>query len=99
MPEVPALSGVVEAIFAPDGFNLMWTTSVPGPSLLVAPITLTAGPLVAYNVLALLAPALSAFTAFLLCRHVTGRTWPSLVGGYIFGFSDYMLGALARLDV
>jgi hypothetical protein len=82
-------------LFAPDGFNLMWTTSIPGPSLLVAPITLAAGPIVAYNVLALLAPALSAFTAFLLCRHVTVRTWPSLVGGYVFGFSDYMLGALA----
>ncbi|MGZ4186503.1 MAG: hypothetical protein ACXVSF_14135, partial [Solirubrobacteraceae bacterium] len=36
-------------------------------------------------------PALSAWTAFLLCRHVTGRTGPSLVGGYIYGFSPYML--------
>jgi hypothetical protein len=85
---------VTHALFAPDGFNLMWTTSIPGPGLLVAPITLVAGPVVAYNVLALLAPALSAFTAFLLCRYLTGRFWPSVAGGYVFGFSDYMLGAL-----
>ncbi len=39
----------------------------------------------------LAAPALSGWTAFLLCRHVTGRMWPSLIGGYIFGFSPYML--------
>ncbi len=37
-------------------------------------------------------PALAAWTAFLLCRHVTRRLWPSLVGGYLFGFSSYMLG-------
>jgi hypothetical protein len=82
-------------LFAPGGFNLTWTTSIPGPGLLVAPITEAAGPIVAYNVLALLAPALSAFTAFLLCRHLTGRMWPSVVGGYIFGFSSYVIAALA----
>src|SRR5205814_5992829 len=32
------------------------------------------------------------WTAFLLCRHVTHATWPSLVGGGLFGFSTYMLG-------
>ena len=37
-------------------------------------------------------PALAAWTAFLLCRHVTNAVWPSLVGGYLFGFSAYVLG-------
>src|SRR5262249_59121260 len=37
-------------------------------------------------------PAASAWTAYLLCRHLTGRFWPSLVGGYLFGFSSYVLG-------
>jgi hypothetical protein len=37
-------------------------------------------------------PALAAWTAFLLCRHLTRRLWPSLAGGYLFGFSSYMLG-------
>ena len=37
-------------------------------------------------------PALAAWTAFLLCRYLTHALWPSLVGGYLFGFSSYMLG-------
>jgi hypothetical protein len=82
---------VTHAMFVPDGFNLTWATGMPGPSLLLAPITLAFGPAVTWNVIQLASPALSAWTAFLLCRHVTGRTAPSLVGGYIFGFSPYML--------
>jgi hypothetical protein len=82
---------VTHVMFVPDGFNLTWATGMPGPSLLLAPITLAFGPAVTWNVIQLASPALSAWTAFLLCRHVTGRTAPSLVGGYIFGFSPYML--------
>ena len=40
----------------------------------------------------MLLPAVAAWTAFLLCRHLTGSFWPSLAGGYLFGFSSYMLG-------
>ncbi len=82
---------VTDAIFVPEGYNLTWVTAVPGPSLLLAPVTLALGPVVTYNVLGLAAPALAAWTAFLLCRHVTAATLPALVGGYIFGFSPYML--------
>jgi hypothetical protein len=82
---------VTHVIFVPDGFNLTWATAMPGPSLLLAPITLAFGPAVTWNVIQLASPALSAWTAFLLCRHVSGRTGPSLVGGYVFGFSPYML--------
>jgi hypothetical protein len=50
--------------------------------------------------LSLLAPLLAAFFAFLLCRYVTGRFAPALIGGYIFGFSPYMLGhLLGHLDL
>ena len=55
-------------------------------------MTLLAGPIVAYNLAAVLMPALAAWTAYLLCRHVSGALWPSVVGGYVFGFSGYMLG-------
>jgi hypothetical protein len=82
---------VTELMFVPDGFNLQWATSMPLPSVLLAPITLTAGPAATWNLIQLASPALSAWTAFLLCRHVTGRLWPSLAGGYVFGFSPYML--------
>lgn len=83
-----------DAIFVPEGYNLAWVTSMPGPSILLAPVTLALGPVVTWNLIAFAAPALSAWTAFLLCRHVTGALGPSLVGGYLFGFSPYMLGSL-----
>jgi hypothetical protein len=82
---------ISHAMFAPEGVNLTWSAAMPGPSILLAPVTLTAGPVVSWNLIELAAPALSAWTAFLLCRHVTGRVGPSLVGGYVFGFSPYML--------
>ena len=80
------------AIYAPDGINLVWTTTVPGLALLFTPITALFGPDVSYNVAQMLAPAVSAFSAYLLCRHLTRSLWASLVGGYLFGFSSYMLG-------
>jgi hypothetical protein len=85
---------VTHVMFVPDGFNLTWSTAMPGPSLLLAPITLAFGPAVTWNVIQLASPALSAWTAFLLCRHLTGRTAPALVGGYLYGFSPYMLAHL-----
>jgi hypothetical protein len=82
---------VTHAIFYPEGFNLTWSTAMPGPSIVLAPLTVAFGPAVTWNVIQLASPALSAWTAYLLCEHVAGRRWPSLVGGYIFGFSPYML--------
>ena len=87
-------------LFAPQGFNIGWTTCVPLMSILAAPITFSFGPTVTYNVLCMLLPALAAWAVFLLCREVTGAWWPSLVGGYLFGFSSYMVGqAAAHLAV
>ncbi len=83
---------VSHAIFAPDGINLAWTTSVPGLAVLFSPVTLIFGPTASYNVAAVLMPALAAFTAYLLCRHLTRRAWASLAGGYLYGFSSYVLG-------
>ena len=85
---------VTHAIWAPGGFDLAWATSVPGLALVFAPITLVFGATFAYNVAVVLMPALAAWTAFLLCRRLTeGAIWPSLAGGYIFGFSSYLMAA------
>jgi len=83
------------AVWAPDGLNLTWTNANAGPALLFSPLTWAFGSVASYNVAALLAPAVSAWAAFLLCRHLTNAVWPSLVGGYIFGFSSYVLGHMA----
>jgi len=83
---------VTPAVWAPVGVNLAWVNAVPALALLFAPLTLLAGAVTAFNVAALLLPAVSAWTAYLLCRHLTRRFWPSLVGGYLYGFSSYVLG-------
>ena len=58
------------------------------------PLTWLANPVVSFNVLTLLAPALSAWTAFLLARYLTRDRFASFIGGYLFGFSSYELGQL-----
>src|SRR5579871_558935 len=83
-----------QAVFAPNGLNLAWTNSIPAVGLLMAPVTLTMGPVVSYNVLSFLAPAVAAWTAYLLCKEITGAFWPSTLAGYVFGFSSYELGHL-----
>jgi len=80
-------------IYAPDGFDLAWATSVPALAIAFAPLTLLFGPVLSYNVACIVIPALAAWTAFLLCRRVTHAAWPSLAGGYLFGFSTYILAA------
>src|SRR5208282_2209450 len=72
----------------------------PLASLITALPIAIAGPLPTYNLLCPLALALAAWTAFVLCRYLTGTYCASLTGGYVFGFSAYMLGqTLAHLDL
>jgi hypothetical protein len=82
---------VTHAMFVPEGFNLTWSTAMPGPALLLTPVTELFGASVTWNVIQLASPALGAWTMYLLCREITGRRGPSLAAGYIFGFSPYML--------
>ena len=81
-------------VWAPLGVNVAWTTCVPLPSLISIPLQVTVGEPATYNIIAMPMLPLAAFAAFLLCRRVTGAFWPSLLGGYVFGFSPYMLGEL-----
>jgi hypothetical protein len=81
-------------VWHPRGFNLTWATSVPSAALFGWPLTLLAGPIFTFNFWTMMAPALAAWTAFLLAWHLT-RDWPAaLVGGYLFGFSSYELSQL-----
>jgi len=82
----PLTTGVV---WAPRGMDLSWVADSPGAAFLATPVTAIVGPVVAYNVAALLAPATAAWTGFLLARWVTGSFWPALVGGFVFGFSSF----------
>jgi hypothetical protein len=83
---------VSHAVWAPAGVNLAWVTSVPGLALAFSPVTVAFGPVVAYNVAAVAIPALAAWTAYLLCLRLSRSVWAALAGGYLFGFSSYVLG-------
>ena len=72
--------------------DLSWVTAIPGAALVAFPMTWVAGPVATYNLLALLAPALSGWTAFLLARRLTRNFWASFLAGYLFGFSAYEVG-------
>src|ERR1700683_5549924 len=90
---------ITDWVWTPLGMNLAWTTCVPLPSLISIPLQVTIGEPATYNIIVTPMLPLAAFAAFLLCRRVTGGAfWPSVLGGYIFGFSPYMLGqVLAHL--
>ncbi len=81
-------------VWAPNGENLTWATSTPTLAIALAPITLLWGSIVTYNVVALAGPLLAAWCAYLLCRELTGKFWPSLMGGWIFGFSAFEMAEL-----
>ena len=85
-----------DVLFVPCGANLAWATDVPLATLFAMPLTLTIGPVAAYNVL-MLAPPLAGWAAFVLCRYLA-RSWRAgWLGGFIFGFSPYVVnGMLGR---
>ena len=83
-----------DKVFAPGGVDLTWSTIIPGPALVAWPVTRLFGTLASHNVLKLLAPALAGWGAYLVCNRLTRAFWPSLVSGYLFGFSAYMVGQM-----
>jgi hypothetical protein len=89
-----------DVLFVPGGANLAWATDVPVAALLATPFTLAMGPVAAYNALMLLAPALAGWAGFVLCRYLA-RSWRAgWLGGFIFGFSPYVVGGmLGHLDL
>jgi hypothetical protein len=80
---------LIDLVYAPDGWNMAWTSAIPGPAILAWPLTAAFGPIPAYNVLALAAPALAAWCTFLLCRELGTGAWPAVAGGLVFGFGSY----------
>jgi hypothetical protein len=78
-------------LYAPGGVNLSWTLTVPGLALVFTPLTALVGPVASYNVASVLVPAAAAWTGYLLCRYLTRSIWAGLIGGYLFGFSSYVV--------
>src|ERR1700722_9052214 len=79
-------------IGAPAGYNLAaWTTSTPSVALLMWPVTAAFGPVTSFNLTLLLAPPTAAWAAFVAARRLTGRFWPALLAGAVYGFNIYEL--------
>jgi hypothetical protein len=79
-------------LWAPTGFSTLWLTTIPGPALVAIPLTLTAGPIVTYNVLVVAAIVAAGLAAYLLCWELTRNAGASAAGGLPFGLSPFVLG-------
>ena len=82
---LPAL--VTTALNGPIGVSVMWNTSVLLPAVVLAPVTLLAGPLVSLTVMMTLGFAGSAATMFIVLRRWGASLTPAAIGGALFGFS------------
>lgn len=86
---------VSHAMFAPKGINLMANSSILLPALLLSPVTVLFGPIAAFAVACVLAPAASAFAAFVAFRRYAPSATAAFVGGLFYGFSPFVLHELA----
>lgn len=75
----------------PGGVNMMWNNFSPLAGLLLSPLTLAFGPVVAYNAFLTLAVGLSAWCAYLALRRFTRGPLGAFVGGAVYGFSPYVV--------
>jgi hypothetical protein len=85
---------ITHFVWAPEGVNVSWSTCIPSLALLAWPITAYCGVLFSFNFLTIIAPVLAAVAAFILCNELTDKFLPSLLGGWLFGFSSYECGQL-----
>lgn len=76
-------------VWQPLGMNLAWTTNVPLLAFFALPITLLAGPVVAYNLATLMAPVLAGWATYFLCLRLSRSPAAAIAGGYLFAFSSY----------
>ncbi|MGH2867915.1 MAG: hypothetical protein ACRDNK_10165 [Solirubrobacteraceae bacterium] len=88
------------AMNAPYGVNLLWNTGMLLPGVLATPLTLTLGPVFAYNILALAALSTSASAGYVAINHFTHHYLASWFGGLLFGFSPFVTAQLlGHLDL
>ena len=80
----------------PQGVNVMWSNAnvVALPALLLSPISLIAGVITAYRLMATLALALSAWCAYLACNRYVDRQPGAILGGLLYGSVFYFGGGL-----
>jgi hypothetical protein len=86
--------------WAPIGSNFAGVTSAPLAAIIAMPLSKTVGVVATLNVFTLLGAPTAALSAFILCRRISHSTAPSILGGFVFGFSSYMMShTLANPDL
>jgi hypothetical protein len=95
---LPAL--VTTGMNAPIGINMMWNTPVLLPAVLLAPVTLLAGPQISLTILTTLGFAGSATALFWVLRRWDVSIEAAALAGAVYGFSPALLQtALAHYDL
>jgi hypothetical protein len=88
---LPAL--VTHALNAPQGINLMWNTGMLLPGVVLAPVTMLAGPQVSLTILLTLGFAGSAASMFIVLRRWGAATTAAVIGGAVYGFGPALVVA------
>lgn len=95
------LAGFLDAnIFFPHRTTLAYSEFLLTESLIGAPVlALSDNPLLAHNVVLLLALLATAFATYLLARYLTGNTLAGVVAGIAMAFSPFMFDHLSQIQV
>ena len=95
---LPALT--TQAMNAPQGVSVMWNTFMLLPGVLLAPLTLLAGPQVSLTVLMTAGFAGSAFAMFAVLRRWGTSTPAAAFGAGVYGFSPALVqSSLGHYDL
>ncbi len=87
-------------LFYPARANLAWSTLDPLAGIFALPLSLLAGPVIAYNLSLIVQLALGAFFARLLCLRICRNEIAALFGGIAFGLGPFLLAhALGHLSL
>jgi hypothetical protein len=78
-------------LFHPVGFNLLSDTGAPAITLIMSPVTLVFGPVVAINVASTLIPVLTALSMFWLLQRWVRWTPAAFLGGLVYGFGTLVI--------
>jgi hypothetical protein len=90
---LPAL--ITTGMNAPQGISIMWNTAMPLPGVLLAPLTLLAGPQASLTALMTLGFAGSAVSMFAVLRRWGAGIAAAGLGGFVYGFSPALIQSSA----
>jgi hypothetical protein len=91
---------ITNAMNAPQGISVMWNTFMLLPGVVLAPVTLLAGPQVSLTVLMTIGFAGSATAMFAVLRRWDVSVFAAALAGFVYGFSPALLqSAMGHYDL